>query len=106
MAVLSSHLLPPLSLLAHCHRRPVRLDESLQLLCLRGAISPCNGLARLNQGRTTQSTTACQPPSHEALAAAVRKHALADIQLHALATARFEHEWTNAFGSRPLLSPH
>jgi hypothetical protein len=67
-----------------------RLGEWLQLVCELAAISPCPPLPHLNAKHSTRKTEACEPPEPGALAAAVREHALADVQLHAHAAASFE----------------
>ena len=69
-----------------------QLDEWVALVCERAGIVPCPPLPHLNARHATHKTAGCEPTGAAALSAAVRQHALADIQLHAYATARFAND--------------
>ena len=69
-----------------------RLDEWLAVVCERAAIAPCAALPHLNAKHGTHKTNGCPPPAADAVAAAVHRHARADVDLHSLARERFEME--------------
>ena len=66
-----------------------RMDDWLALVCSRAGIWPCGDLGKRNVKHYRDSTRACQPASQHELRTTVQEHALADVKLHAEATARF-----------------
>ena len=75
-----------------------RLDDFLQLVCMRAGIAPCGHVGHRNAKHYRTSTKGCVPPDEAQLLVAVQAHAAADVRLHALATRRF----TEAFESSGL----
>lgn len=70
-----------------------RLDDWLQLVCERAGIRPCGSVGHRNVRHLRKSTQSCAAPDPTAMRVAVRRHARADVWLHADATARFRRVW-------------
>ena len=76
-----------------------RLDDFLQLLCLRAGIAHCGPVPHRNAMHFRASTLGCPTPDAAELRTAIRDNAAADVRLHREATARFASEWDAARGS-------
>jgi hypothetical protein len=70
-----------------------RLDDFVQLLCLRANISPCGSVGHRNAKHFRPSTQDCPAADAGALRMAVQSFAAADVRLHKLATRRFQADW-------------
>lgn len=85
-----------------------RLDDFLQLVCLRAGIAPCGHVGHRNAKHARVSTKNCKPADPVELRAAISLHATADVKLHALAARRFQAQWEAtqpAAGARAQVAP-